>query len=189
MTPFTRRNFLKQGALGVLTFSVGGCDVELTPREAHDRGVAMRVLSGSDTRILETLGEVLLPGSGAAGLAHYIDHQLAEPADKQLLMIKYLNVNPPFADFYRGGLASLNDVALAVHQSEFSELDAVRQGELVSQIAREDPPGWRDGPPAPFFYFVVRNDALDVTYGTMQGFEALGIPYMAHIEPPSRWGE
>ena len=41
----------------------------------------------------------------------------------------------------------------------------------------------------PFFYFVLRNDAVDVVYGTKDGIESLGIPYMAHIEPPSRWGE
>jgi len=36
---------------------------------------------------------------------------------------------------------------------------------------------------------VVRNDAVDVVYGTQSGFEQLGVPYMAHIAPPSRWGE
>ena len=34
-----------------------------------------------------------------------------------------------------------------------------------------------------------RPDAIDVVYGTKAGFEQLGVPYMAHIEPPSRWGE
>ena len=41
----------------------------------------------------------------------------------------------------------------------------------------------------PFFYFVLRNDAVDVVYGTKAGVESLDIPYMAHVEPPSRWGE
>jgi hypothetical protein len=26
-----------------------------------------------------------------------------------------------------------------------------------------------------------------VVYGTMSGYEALGIPYMAHIAPTTRW--
>ena len=48
---------------------------------------------------------------------------------------------------------------------------------------------WTSGDIFKTVYFVLRNDAVDVFYGTQDGFEALGIPYMAHIEPPSRWGE
>jgi len=47
--------------------------------------------------------------------------------------------------------------------------------------------GW-DGPPAGFIYFVLRSDAIDVLYGTPEGFERLGVPYMAHIQPPAGWG-
>ena len=38
-----------------------------------------------------------------------------------------------------------------------------------------------------YVLFVLRADALDVTYGTPEGFEALGIPYMAHIMPETPW--
>ena len=43
------------------------------------------------------------------------------------------------------------------------------------------------GPPASYVLFVLRADALDVTYGTPEGFESLGIPYMAHIMPETPW--
>ncbi len=46
--------------------------------------------------------------------------------------------------------------------------------------------GWQ-GPPGPFVYLVTRSDAVDVVYGTMEGYESLGIPYMAHIVPERRW--
>jgi len=46
--------------------------------------------------------------------------------------------------------------------------------------------GWQ-GPPGPFIYFVTRSDAVDVVYGTVEGYESLGIPYMAHIAPEKRW--
>ena len=46
--------------------------------------------------------------------------------------------------------------------------------------------GWQ-GPAGAFVYLVTRSDAVDVVYGTMDGYAALGIPYMAHIAPTTRW--
>jgi hypothetical protein len=34
---------------------------------------------------------------------------------------------------------------------------------------------------------VLRSDAVDVVYGTMEGYASLGIPYMPHIAPTKRW--
>lgn len=189
MASLTRRRFFRQGGLGLLTFCVGGCEVQMTPGEARRQSATMRILAPKEVATLEALADTLLPGSRELGIAHYIDHQLAEPADRQLLMIKYLNVDPPFAAFYREGLAALERAAASGGEGSFDELPEDLKHELVARMSRENPPGWGDGPPAPFFYFILRNDALDVTYGTMDGFAALGIPYMAHIEPPSRWGE
>ena len=33
----------------------------------------------------------------------------------------------------------------------------------------------------------VRSDAADLVYGTPDAFERLGLPYVAHIEPPTTW--
>lgn len=189
MTSSTRRHFLKQGGVGLLAFHVGGCEMELTPQQAEARGAALRVLTAAEATALGTLGDVLLPGSRAAGMAHYIDHQLAAPAASQLLMIRYLNMPPPFAPFYRDGLAALDNAAQAAHTAAFASLGPDEQRELVTAMARDNPPGWGDAPPSALFYFVVRSDALDVSYGTVEGFAQLGIPYRAHIQPPSRWGE
>jgi hypothetical protein len=46
--------------------------------------------------------------------------------------------------------------------------------------------GWQ-GPGGPFVYLVLRSDAVDVVYGTMEGYASLGIPYMPHIAPTKRW--
>lgn len=187
MAPFTRRKFLARSGVGLLAFHVAGCEMELTPREARERGADLRVLSGAEAEALGTLGEILVPGSRAAGLAHFIDHQLAAPAQDQMLMIRYLGVRPPYAGFYRGGLAALERAAQAQGMN-FTDLDAAAQRELAAGMAGGNPEAWGEGPPAGLFYFVVRNDAVDVTYGTAEGFEALNIPYRAHIQPPSRWG-
>ena len=184
----TRRTFLRTTGIGLLSFYVSGCKQELTPRQARQQKATYQVLEADQVQTLEALGEVLLPGSAAAGLAHFIDHQLNASAADQMLMIKYLGVDPPFTPFYSTGLAALNSSASQAHGLSFSELEAAQQVDLVRQISQTVPEGWV-GPPAPFFYFVVRNDAVDVVYGTKEGVESLGIPFMAHIEPPSRWGE
>src|SRR5436309_1895174 len=89
----SRREFLARATAGgvcLLTFSIAGCERKLTPAQAHEMKVPFRTLAPADVKTVEALGEVLLPGSAAAGLAHYLDHQLsADPADS-MLMIKYL---------------------------------------------------------------------------------------------------
>jgi hypothetical protein len=184
----TRRSFLRNTGVGLLTFYVSGCEVEMTPQEARARKVSFGVLSGTEVTTLDALGEILLPGSSAAGLSHFIDHQLGASIEDQLLMIKYLGVPAPLAPFYQGGLAALNGFSRTNKSQPFAELSQADQTELVGQFAQANPDGWQ-GPPGPFFYFVLRNDAVDVVYGTKDGIESLGIPYMAHIEPASRWGE
>jgi gluconate 2-dehydrogenase subunit 3-like protein len=186
--PHSRRVFIRNSGIGLLSFYVGGCEIELSPEEARQQDLPFQVLNPGEVRTLEAFGELLLPGSAAAGLAHFIDHQLNASPQDQLLMIKYLGVSAPFAPFYSAGLAALNSAANNKFAAAFADLEQQQSSELAEQIAQANPEGW-DGPPAPFFYFVVRNDALDVVYGTKAGFERLGIPYMAHIEPPSRWGE
>ena len=160
----------------------------MTPQEAREKEIAYGVLTDSEVRTLDALGEILLPGAAAAGLSHFIDHQLGASGQSQLLMIRYLGVPAPFAPFYQGGLAALNTFSQAQKRRNFAELKQEDQADLVGQFAQANPDGWQ-GPPGPFFYFVLRNDAVDVVYGTKDGIESLGIPYMAHIEPPSRWGE
>jgi hypothetical protein len=160
----------------------------MTPAQARASDVPFRALDTGTVAVLDALGDVLLPGSAAAGLAHYIDHQLSgDPADS-MLMIKYLGVPAPFADFYRVGLHAAGALARAVHGKAFADLSKEQAIGLVAKMAAGQIEGWQ-GPPVGLFYFVLRSDAVDVVYGTKAGFEQLGVPYMAHIEPPGRWGE
>ena len=187
---FSRRTFVKQGVaggIGLLTFIVAGCEKKLTPAEARTAGVPFRTLEAAHVRTLDALGDVLLPGSAAAGLAHLIDHQLSGPPGDSMLMIKYLGLNPPFTDFYKGGLAGTESAAQMQFMKPFGELAPQDANTLVAAMAKGDLPGW-SGPPPPLFFFVLRNDAVDATYGTPSGFERLSVPYMAHIAPPTRWG-
>jgi Gluconate 2-dehydrogenase subunit 3 len=187
----SRRDFLVQGAAGgacLLTFTLSGCEARLTPAQARAAKVPFRSLNASDVKTLEALGETLVPGSSTAGLAHYLDHQLSVEAADSMLMIKYLGVAPPFNEFYRGGLRATDAAAQSLHGKPLADLGTPEATALVSQMSGGHIDGWQ-GPPPGLFYFVLRSDAVDVVYGTQGGFELLGVPYMAHIEPPSRWGE
>jgi hypothetical protein len=181
-----RRHFLQSGSLGLLACSLGGVELLLTPREARARTVPMRVLSPAEVANLEVLGEILLPGAREAGIAHFIDHQLAVDAADCLLLIRYLDVPPPYLDIYRPALAALDAASQAAYQKAFTALDEKTAISLVRTMSERNPEGWQ-GPPAPLFYFAVRSDAVDVVYGTEEGFDRLGIPYMAHIRPTAKW--
>jgi len=181
-----RRDFIVGGAL--LTFTLAGCRKKMTPAQARAADIPFRTLAAGNVAVLDALGEILVPGSSGAGLAHYIDHQLSgHPADS-MLMIKYLGVAAPFSQFYESGLRATDALAQAVYQKAWTALSKEQATALVTRMSVGQVEGWQ-GPPAGLFYFVLRADAVDVVYGTKAGFEQLGVPYMAHIEPPSRWGE
>jgi len=186
----SRRTFLHRTGLsgiGLLTFSVAGCQREMTPAQARRSDVAFEVLSTTQVAALERLGDAIVPGSAQDGLAHYIDHQLNAPADQCMLMIKYLGVPAPFTGFYQAGLAAAAKAAAELFPVPVEELDDVQSASLISQMSMGAIENW-DAPPPAFFYFVLRSDAVDVSYGTKQGFARLGIPYAAHIDPPTSWG-
>lgn len=188
MTPGRRAVLAGAGAagLGLVLWRGGALDEWLPPAEVRARGGEPGTLGADEVRTLEAFAEVLLPGAAEAGVAQFVDHHLTVPAAESLLMIRYLDVPPPYADFYRGGLAALDAYSRATAGRAFHELAPARAEGLVKEIAAAPPPRWR-GPPSPLLYFAVRADAVDVVYGTEAGFEKLGVPYQPHILPPSKW--
>jgi len=187
-TLFDRRYLLKAGAIGTLAFTLNGCDAALTPRQAKTLGADMRSLSADQMITVERLGEVLLPGARDAGVAHFIDAQISNAPDDALSILRYMDWPPPYKEFYASGLDALNAFAMTVHKNVFAELDNTTAASLISEISRGQPETWNaNAPPAPLFYFVTRNDAIDVVYGTMEGFEKLDVAYFPHIEPAKKW--
>ncbi|MFM2042978.1 MAG: hypothetical protein RLY86_1554 [Pseudomonadota bacterium] len=177
---------LTAGAIGTLLIPVPGIGGWLTPRQARAEGAPPRILTAQEVRTLEAFGDVLLPGAAADGIAPFVDSQLAVAAEDSLLMIRYLDAQPPYAAFYKAGLAALDGFARAAAGSAFADLDRETATGLAQRITKEIPPGWQ-GPPAPLVTFVIRSDAVDVVYGTEEGFARLDLPGMAHIPPPRRW--
>jgi hypothetical protein len=186
----SRREFIQRGAAGgltLLTFSIAGCERKVIPAQARAGKIPFSTLTAAEVGTLDALGEVLVPGAAAAGLSHFIDHQLSGPPADSMLMIKYLGVPAPFVEFYRSGLQSTNALAGKLFGKDMAALSAEQSQTLVGRITSGKPEVW-SGPPAGLFYFVVRNDAIDAMYGTPAGFEKLGVPYMPHIVPPTPWG-
>ena len=186
MDHINRREFMRGTALGALAFTVGGAQVLLTAREARAQGVPFRLLKASEAETIEALGETLVPGARAAGISHFIDHQVSVPPEEALLEARILNVKPPYVNFYRAAIGAIDRASQARSGRRFAQLDTMEQREFVGLMRQNKLDGWQ-GPAGSFVYLVTRSDAVDVVFGTMEGYEALGIPYMAHIAPDRRW--
>ena len=102
----------------------------------------------------------MLPGAGEAGVAHYVDDQLSRP--DPLLFLKYMEYPTPHLEFYRQGLAALDRLSRLRHNSPFAGASQEQKVATIREISHKNPEGW-NGPPAPLFYFVVRNDAINIS--------------------------
>ncbi len=186
MDALERRVFLKGASMGVLAFSIGGAQILMTPREARARAVPFRMLNAEEAETLEALGETLLPGAREAGVAHFIDQQVSGAPGDALLEARIVNVKPPFINFYRAAIGGVDKASTARSGKRFAALSAAEQSDFINQLRQNKIEGWQ-GPPPGQVYFILRSDAVDVVYGTMEGYESLGVPYMAHIAPDKRW--
>ena len=186
MDQIERRAFMRGAGLGALAFTVGGVKMMLTAGEARAQGVPFRLLKEGEAETIEALGETLVPGARKAGIAHFIDHQISVPPEEALLQARIFNVRPPFANFYRAAIGAVDRGSQKVFGRDFTQLPTTEQRELVNLMRQNKIEGWT-GPGGSFVYTILRTDAVDVVYGTMEGYAALGIPYQAHIIPERRW--
>ena len=186
MASIGRRGFVKGASAGALTFAVGGVETIMTAQQARARGVPFRLLDAHQGETLEALGETLVPSAREAGIAHFIDQQLSVPPGESLLQARIFNFRPPFAEFYRSAIVATDAASNKMHGRDFAQLAPAEQREFVNLMRQNKAEGWT-GRPAALVYAVLRADAVDVVWGTMEGYEALGIPYMPHIPPEKRW--
>ena len=178
-----RRQVIKMAGLSALAFSVAGQTLMLTPSQAYAQSLPFNILSDEEAKVYAQLADLIVPGAKTAGVAHFLDQQLAVPFPDSLLMIKLLDMPPPYPDLYKSCLQGLNSLAKQQHGKAFYQLDNKAAMAMVGELAEGKLEGWQ-GPPSFLFYLTVRADGLDVVYGTPEGFELLNVPYMAHIMPP-----
>jgi hypothetical protein len=186
MQAMERRAFMKGAGIGALAFTVGGAEVLLTPREAWAQGVPLRTLTAEQAATLGALGETLVPGAREAGIVNFVDQQISIPAEEALLQARIFNVRPPFANFYRAAIGAVDQNSEKVTGRKFAALSTTDQRDFINNMRQNKIEGWT-GPSGGFVYTILRSDAVDVVYGTMEGYAALGIPYQAHIVPTKRW--
>ena len=186
MNPMERRVFLQGAGMGVLAFTVGGASVMMTPAAARAQGVPFRLLKAHEAATVEALGEALVPGAKQAGVAHFVDQQVSVPPGEALLEARQLNVRPPFINFYRAAIAAVDKAAEARSGRKFAALSPEERHGFIDAMRQNKIDGWQ-GPGGGFVYTVMRNDAIDVVYGTVEGFARLGVPYMPHILPERSW--
>lgn len=186
MDDIQRRAFMKGAALGTLAFTVGGAEVMLTARQARAQNVPLRTLTAAQAATLDAMGEALVPGAKAAGITNFVDQQISGPPEEALLQARILNVRPPYANFYRAALGAVDGATDKAGGRKFAALSPDEQRNFIDLMRQGKLDGWQ-GPPAPFVYGILRSDAVDVVYSTMDGYAALGVPYMPHIAPTKRW--
>src|SRR6202162_2876599 len=186
MSEIERRALMKGAALSALAVTAGGVEVLLSPRQARAQSIAFKTLNADQVATLEALGDTLVPGAKQAGISHFVDQQLSIPPEQALLEARILNIRPPYANFYRAAIGAVDRASQARSGKRFAGVDEAAQRDFVDLMRQNKIEGWQ-GPPGGFIYFVLRSDAVDVVYGTMAGYEALGVPYMPHIAPEKRW--
>jgi len=172
-----RRTFLKCSGLTFLAASTLGKVHADSPQQ---------LFSEKQKRTISIVGNAFVPGSGEAGLADFIESQLAVDPQHSLLMIRYVGVAPPYRDFYLSSIDAVAVWAERQYGQQVEKLSRPQLDSLIADLAGNNPDNFTDFPAA-LFYFVFRADAMDVVYGTKSGFARLGIPYMAHIEPRNDW--
>lgn len=166
---------------------VGGEVLRVSPRAAQAAGLPYQILTDEEVATLQALAEAIVPGASEAGISHFIDKQLGANAQDSLLMLKYLGVPASgFTGFYQSGLRNAARLAQTRFAKSWEGLSSKEAEQLLVELNSNAELEW-DGPPAAFFFFVLRSDACDVVYGTADGFARLGVPLMAHIEPKEAW--
>ena len=183
----TRRTVLQGAAAGAAAVSFNGGASLLTPMHARAASQPYQTLTPAQALLLETLGERLAPTAAEEGISYFVDRQLSVPAQAAQLIVRYLDIPPPYSAFYAGCLAALDAASQAGYALPFTQITDAQRDSLIATMSTDTPKGWNSSFPAPIFYFAARNDAIDVVWGTIDGFAKLGVPYLAHIVPPRRW--
>ena len=180
-----RRHLLKVGGASLAMTAAAPLSL-FDPRAARAKGDPFKVLSADEVATIEALSDAIVPGARDAGVSHYIDHELASPSPR--LLLRFAQLRGPLAPYYHSALASFAASMKAQGHGAFASLSPEAQRTVVEALRTAKFKPWEDSTIAPAaFYGMMRNDGVDVVYGSVEGFKHLEIPYMPHIMPKKTW--
>ena len=184
LSPMDRRQLLKAGGASL---AVAATPLSLfDARAARAERRAFKILSSSEVAEIEALSDALVPGARVGGVSHYIDHELASESPR--LLLRFAQLRGPMTPYYRGAIAAFAASLKAQGHGAFSSLAPDAQRAVIEALRTGAIKPWDSGAvPAPVFYGMMRNDGVDVVYGSPEGFKALEMPYMPHIMPKTTW--
>lgn len=144
-----------------------------------------KILTTPEAETLAAWCTSIVSGADKAGVAGFVDENLAGDQAASLLLLRYLDATD-MAGFYRKGILGIEKECLHRFGLSFARATVGQRKKLVEAAIASKMQVWTDPDPN-FFYFISRSDAVDVVYGTQAGFADLNIPYLAHIPPPRPW--
>jgi hypothetical protein len=181
-----RRHLLQAGGASLAIAAATPLSL-FDPREARAQGMPFKVLSSDEVATIEAVSDALVPGARDAGVSHYIDHELSGPSPR--LMFRFAQLRGAMAPYYHGALAAFAASLTAQGNGAFASLSPDAQHTVIEALRTGTIKPWEasGGVAAPVFYGMMRNDGIDVVYGSVEGFKNLDIPYMPHIMPKATW--
>lgn len=182
----TRRDFLVRTGSGIIALS--GLEYASPLSALSVQGQSqdpLQILSQNEADIYNAWCDILAIGAAKMNVAQFLDKYLNRPFGESLLMLRFF-ASMKLDEFYLAGIAGIDQESKAQFSKPFLELTEPQREFIIESASTSSTIAWKDPAPA-FFYFISRNDAIDVVYGTVKGFEKLKIPYLPHIRPLSPW--
>jgi hypothetical protein len=179
-----RRHLLKAGGASLAMTAAAPLSL-FDPREARAQSLPFKVLSADEVATIEAVSDALVPGARDAGVSHYIDHELASPSPR--LLFRFAQLPGPMAQYYHRALTAFEE-SMTAQGNAFSSLSPDARHSVIEALRTGAIKPWDASAVAsPVFYGMMRNDGVDVVYGSVEGFKSLDIPYMPHILPKTTW--
>lgn len=185
MSEVGRRQFISGAiASAAAAGSVGGSSAALGSA-GEGTPVTYRTFSATQADTYAAWCDLLANGAREAGVARFVDTYISGSYGDCLLLLRFFK-DSPLGDFYLAGIGGIDRESHARFGKAFVSLERDKQLTIVEAAAQSKTQAWAEPDPN-FFYFISRSDAVDVVYGTEQGFRDLDFPYLAHIAPAPAW--
>ena len=145
MDDIVRRAFMQGARRSEHSHSpVGGVEVLLTAAQARAQGVPLRMLTPDEAQTLEAVGETLAIGARQAGIAHFVDQQLALTAGLRAADHPHERGSPAICRFLprRPGRDRAREPSRST-AATYAALTAAEQRDLVTRLRQNKIEGWQ----------------------------------------------